>query len=107
MLCTSCGAPVRKGIPECPQCGAAIFARDRKVQPIYDQSYEKRKHDEEMFTARYEQRRYRLMPQDPEETDERFCNRISIEKTPHVLREHQLMIENRPQQIERQPGEDG
>jgi hypothetical protein len=91
MRCPACYFNNRKGATECASCGVAMLAKDRKLQSYYDQSGSEKERAELIFTARYEQRRYRLMPQDTEETDASFYARIGREKTPHVLVEHAVV----------------
>src|SRR5690242_11460984 len=108
MLCPSCGSPVSRGIPECPQCGAAVYAKDRAVRVEYQQSAEKRRHDESMVTAQHEQRKYGLAAQFPGESDEAFCMRINSQKTPGVLAElNRMAVHASESTVAREPGEDG
>lgn len=108
MLCPSCGAPVARGLAECPQCGAAVFAKDRAGQAIYQQSPDKRKHEEDMFTARYVQQRYGLSPQAEGESDSAFCKRVNDNKTAGVLRElNTMVVQAGTAMVAREPGEEG
>jgi hypothetical protein len=93
-----------------------MLAKDRKAMAIYDQSADKRAAAENIFTARYECRRYQLLPQQPEETDADFCERVRVEKTPGVVAENmrklihlealQTQVPTIPQIKAREPGSD-
>lgn len=93
-MCGNCGHAVPHGADECPQCGRAMFARDRKFQTGIDGDERKRREREAKFTADHEQQRYGLEPQGVTEPLDVYCARINEQKTPSILAEHRRLSDN-------------
>lgn len=93
LRCQGCGAVLRPGVDECPECGRPVFRADVKYRPNADEIERKRKEDEALFTADHERRRYELMPRQDGETVRDYYTRINRQKTPRVLAEHRKILE--------------
>ncbi len=82
MRCGSCGfTGVRKGMDECPECNAPLFRQDRKSQASAHRSGDEIIQESKLQAAKFECRKFGLMPQGEHETIEQFSERIDREKT--------------------------
>lgn len=117
VACPRCQSNVLRGADECPQCGYAMRAADRRAQAGIDKNEHARRRAELKFTTDYEQERYGLEPQGITEDLDVYVARINDQKTPLVMAELQGMEANllrygthkkliTPPR-EREPGEDG
>lgn len=113
--CGNCGAPIRTGVDECPECGVPTSGRDRNRQTIYKEPQFTRHQEEALRTADWLARKHSLQGRRADETVDAYVSRINEESLPFLLSEHKRIIEARDRREQernaaskpREPGEEG
>lgn len=92
-FCKNCGATIRHGVDECPECNTPTFTKDRNARPRSDENEQARRDREALLVADFERKRFNLVPRQEGESIRAFAQRMDREKTPLMLAEHRQLLE--------------